>query len=251
MSEDAANSALWEALGAVRDPELDEAITDLGFVGEAVVEDGLAHVRLRLPTFFCAANFAYLMLHDAREAAKAVPGVRQVDVQLDDHFASDELNEGVVNERGFQETFEGLADGELDEIRDIFRRKAFIARQDRLARALMAEGFEVEALTDMRVGQLPDTEATRTYLERRTELGLDVGPQAPFLVNAAGRPVPPDEARVFLRQGRTTRLNIEANAGFCRAVLQARYPSTAGATADEDPVGATAGQPSEQRGATR
>lgn len=225
------SAEIWEALSVVRDPELDESITELGFVGEVAVEDGVARVRLRLPTFFCAANFAYLMVYDAREALKAVPGVRKIDVQLDDHFASDEINEGVATERGFQGTFEGLADGDLDELRRIFRRKALIARQDRLARRLMAEGYEAETLTAMRVGDLPDGEETQEYLRRRAELGVDTGPDAPLLINVAGHAVPAEDARGFLRQGRTTRLSIEANAGFCRAVLQARYrdaPETVG-----------------------
>jgi metal-sulfur cluster biosynthetic enzyme len=48
-----ADPRLWEALRAVRDPELDRPITDLEFVTEATVADGVATVRLRLPTYFC------------------------------------------------------------------------------------------------------------------------------------------------------------------------------------------------------
>ena len=82
-------SAIWDALATVRDPELDEPITDLGFVGSAEVRDGRASVRLRLPTYFCAPNFAYLMVADARDAVRAVPGVVSVDVRLADHFAAE------------------------------------------------------------------------------------------------------------------------------------------------------------------
>ena len=64
------------ALDAVIDPELDEPITDLGFVTEAVVVEGVAAVRLRLPTYFCAANFAYLMVADAHDAVGRAPGLR-------------------------------------------------------------------------------------------------------------------------------------------------------------------------------
>jgi metal-sulfur cluster biosynthetic enzyme len=243
-------SEVWDALSGVRDPELDESITDLGFVSEVVVEGGVARARLRLPTFFCAPNFAYLMVHDACEALRAVPGVREVDVQLGDHFASDEINEGVASERGFQGTFEGLADGELDELRQIFRRKALISRQDRLARALMAEGYDAETLTVMRVGDLPDGEETQEYLHRRAELGIDTSPHAPLLINAAGRPVPAEDARGFLRHGRTTRLSIEANAGFCRAVLQARYPDAPGPAGETSAPPVSGTWPSEQKGAS-
>ena len=58
-----------EALGTVYDPELDEPITTLGFVGSCVVtDDGDVSVRLRLPTPQCAPNFAFLMAADARAA---------------------------------------------------------------------------------------------------------------------------------------------------------------------------------------
>ncbi|MGZ4552967.1 MAG: iron-sulfur cluster assembly protein, partial [Mycobacteriaceae bacterium] len=46
-------------LETVRDPELDEPITSLGFVTSCTISaDGDAQVRLRLPTYFCAPNFA-------------------------------------------------------------------------------------------------------------------------------------------------------------------------------------------------
>ena len=63
------------ALSAVRDPELDEPITTLGFVASCTVSaDGQARVRLRLPTYFCAPNFAFLMVADAYDAVSAVDG---------------------------------------------------------------------------------------------------------------------------------------------------------------------------------
>src|SRR5262245_45441354 len=62
------------ALDAVRDPELDEPITALGFVASCTVSaDGDAQARLRLPTYFCAPNFAFLMVADAYDAMSAVP----------------------------------------------------------------------------------------------------------------------------------------------------------------------------------
>ena len=63
------------ALATVRDPELDEPITALGFVTSCTVSaDGDARVRLRLPTYFCAPNFAFLMVADAYDAVSGVPG---------------------------------------------------------------------------------------------------------------------------------------------------------------------------------
>src|SRR6266699_4875400 len=85
------------ALEAVRDPELDEPITSLGFVASCTVSaDGDVQVRLRLPTYFCAPNFAYLMVADAYDTVSALPGVRNAEVILEDHFASDAINGGVA-----------------------------------------------------------------------------------------------------------------------------------------------------------
>src|SRR5213082_1741854 len=86
-----------DALGAVRDPELDEPVTTLGFVSSCVVSAaGDVRVHLRLPTYFCAPNFAFLMVADAYDAVSAVPGVRHAEIVLDDHFASDAINTGVA-----------------------------------------------------------------------------------------------------------------------------------------------------------
>jgi len=113
-------TALTEALSRVRDPELDEPITDLGFVSELQLEGGRVRARLRLPTYFCAPNFAYLMVADARAALTSVPGVEEAWVTLEDHFASGEINAGVEAVREFSSTFPGQTDGELAELRLLF-----------------------------------------------------------------------------------------------------------------------------------
>ncbi len=121
--------AVLGALSGVRDPELDEPVTDLGFVSDLRISDAAVSVRLRLPTYFCAPNFAYLMVADAREAVLAVPGVRRASVVLEDHYASDELNDNAA----FDDAFPGETEGpNLDELRTTFRRKSFVSRQEQL-----------------------------------------------------------------------------------------------------------------------
>ena len=81
------------ALGTVYDPELDEPITALGFVGACTVSDGgEVAVRLRLPTPQCAPNFAYLMAADARAAVLSVAKVTGVSIVLEDHYTGAEIN---------------------------------------------------------------------------------------------------------------------------------------------------------------
>jgi metal-sulfur cluster biosynthetic enzyme len=216
-------SAVLAALGTVRDPELDESLTALGFVAGLEVDGDTVRARLRLPTYFCAPNFAYLMMADAGTALRAVPGVRQAEVVLDDHFTADEINAGIAQRRSFQESFEGLADDELDELRVLFRRKALVARQQRLVRALLDQGTTVERLGRLRLGDLMPSEELDTYLERRAELGLDVSPEAPLVVDTDGNPIPAELLEGHLRFARLTRVSIEGNAGFCRGLLATRY----------------------------
>ena len=117
-------AGLLAALETVRDPELDEPITALGFVASATVSAaGDAQVRLRLPTYFCAPNFAYLMVADAYDAVTTLPGVRHAEVVLDGHFASDAINGGVAAQAGFAQSFDGEAVGELHQLRADFLRE--------------------------------------------------------------------------------------------------------------------------------
>src|SRR4051795_2400386 len=126
-------SMVVDALGTVYDPELDEPITDLRFVGSCVVgPDGDVSVRLRLPTPQCAPNFAFLMAADASAAVWAVAGVRSVDVVLEDHYTGEEINATVNAGGAFADAFPGETRGELDALRALFQRKALLARQSPL-----------------------------------------------------------------------------------------------------------------------
>lgn len=207
--------AAWAALALVRDPELDRPITELGFVSEVRADGGRVSVRLRLPTYFCAPNFAFLMVDDARRALGRLPGVAGVDVVLDDHFASGEINAGVAGGKGFADTFNGLAAGELGGLRRIFQRKAFLASQERLSVEL--------ADPDVRLGDIPDSAAKDEHVRRRADLGLDCTPAAPLLVDPDGRRVPPMKIGRHLRFARTVRISIEGNEDFCRGLLSTRY----------------------------
>ncbi len=217
------------ALSGVRDPELDEPVTELGFVSELQIEDGFVGVRLRLPTYFCAPNFAYLMVSDAREAVLSVPGVERARIVLDDHYASEEINTGMDDRRGFENTFPGETSGDdLEELRSIFRRKSFVSRQEQLCRALRTAGCSPEELAAMRLGDAPPSQELEKYLERRAELGLDVSDEAPLVVDPDGNPVPEDAVVQHLRFARTVRVSIEGNASVCRGLLATRYGTKEG-----------------------
>jgi metal-sulfur cluster biosynthetic enzyme len=213
------------ALEAVRDPELDEPITTLGFVASCTVSsDGDAQVRLRLPTYFCAPNFAFLMVADAYDAVSALPGVRTTEVVLDDHFASDAINGGVAARAGFARSFDGEAVGELHELRADFLRKAVMAGTDQVCRPLAAAGAGPPELAALTLGQVPPSAVLARLRQRREELGLPAGDDAPLLIDpATGAPLRDDAVPLHLRRAHTTRVSIEANAGICRGMLRHRY----------------------------
>ena len=211
------------ALATVRDPELDEPLTELGFVSACEVAAGGVTVRLRLPTYFCAANFAFLMVADAYDAVSAVPGVRRTEVLLDDHFAADQINGGVAASAGFRDTFGALAAGELDDLRREFLRKAVLAGTDRVCRPL-ARGRTPEQIVALRLGDAPETSDRERLRARRAELGLPAGDDDPLLVDpVTGDRVDADALSPHLGRARLTRLSLEVNGGICRGMLRERY----------------------------
>jgi metal-sulfur cluster biosynthetic enzyme len=218
------------ALDTVRDPELDEPVTTLGFVSSAAVScDGVASVHLRLPTYFCAPNFAFLMVADAYDAVSTVPGVQRAEIVLDDHFASAEINGGVAARAGFASTFGDLAAGGLDQLRRDFLRKAVFAGTDRVCRPLLAAGTAPAALAAMRLGDAPPSPELDRLRARRAELDLPAGDDAPLLVDPeTGAGVVPDGLRMHLGRARLTRVSLEANGGVCRGMLHGRYGSAPG-----------------------
>jgi len=233
VGHDDLTQAVWRALGTVLDPELDEPITTLDFVASCTVSDdgsgnAVVTVRLRLPTFFCAPNFSFLMVADAHDAVSAVDGVSRAEVALDDHHASTEINGGVAAHAGFVETFAGEADAELVELRRYFLEKAVIAGQDRVARPLVDAGAGPDELAALTLGAAPPSADLGRLRERRAALGLPADDDAPLLLHPDGTRVSAAQVPLHLRRARLTRLGIESNGEFCRSFLKTRYADAAG-----------------------
>jgi len=213
------------ALETVRDPELDEPVTSLGFVASCTVSaDGVAEVRLRLPTYFCAPNFAFLMVADAYDAVSGVDGVRRAEVVLEDHFASDAINGGVAARAGFVQSFDGLAVDELDTLRADFVRKAVLAGTDRVCRPLLVAGRTTDDLAELTLGDVPPSADRERLRARRAELGLPATDDSALLVDAVtGEAIGAQALPLHLRKARLTRVSAEANSGVCRGMLRTRY----------------------------
>jgi metal-sulfur cluster biosynthetic enzyme len=204
-------SRVLEALATVYDPELDEPVTTLGFVGSCVVSgDGDVAVRLRLPTPQCAPNFAFLMAADAAHAVQSVDGVSAVSVVLEDHYTGEEINAAVNRGESFGDAFPGETEGELAALRELFQRKALLARQAQL--------LDSPART---LGELSGPGADRVRALRRA-LGIDASDAAPPFVLGDGTPVEASDMR-FRRMASLTALSLETNGGMCRDLLRVRY----------------------------
>lgn len=216
------------ALEEVRDPELDQSIVELGFVADAAVENGEVRVALRLPTYWCAANFSFLMVSDARRVLARLPGVKEVTVELVEHFAAEAINAGVAADRSFCESFPDEAEADLEELRHRFARKGLAARLHRLCDTLVAGGYTLEEIVSLRIGDLPATEEAAAYLRRRRELSLSVAPEAPLLIDEESAPLEPRRAKVTLAWGRTVAASLDGNAAYCLGLLATRY-ATVGA----------------------
>ena len=219
--------AVLAALSTVRDPELDEPITTLGFVASCVVScEGHAVVRLRLPTYFCAPNFAFLMVADAYDAVTAVPGVTAAEVVLEDHFASDQINAGVAARAGFVASFDGEAVDELGDLRAQFLRKAVMAGTDTVCRPLLAAGVSQAELMVLTLGAVPASAELDRLRQRRAELNLPAGDDAPLLIDPqTGARIDAAAVPLHLRKARVTRAGIEADTSICSGMFRVRYPA--------------------------
>ena len=84
-------------LARVTDPELDEAITEMGFVEAVRIEDAAngkqaVTVEFRLPTYWCSQNFAFLMAEGIVREVSSLPWVARATVRLADHMNAEEVN---------------------------------------------------------------------------------------------------------------------------------------------------------------
>jgi metal-sulfur cluster biosynthetic enzyme len=223
---------ILDALATVTDPELDEPITELGFVRSVFIDDDGVTVHLRLPTAFCSPNFAYLMASDALDALRALDEVGQVRVLLDDHHDSEKINAGLAADAGYLGTFGDEAEESLVELRNVFWRKAHAAAMERAVGAMLRQTpLDVEWIGRLTLRDLPEDKTKAALLRRRYAIGLSNCPNSRVLVDDEGKAIPLEAVPLRLRFAKSVRISMEGNAHFCRGLLATRY-------ADDEPEGA-------------
>lgn len=215
-------------ISAVRDPEIDETVAALDFIVGLDIEDDVVTVSLRLPTFWCPANFVFLMAQDMRDAVAALAWVKGFRLKLVDHFAADEINRGVNEGQSFRQVFP-QASQDLGDLKRSFDEKTFLMRQGALLEALRKAGLAPEFLAHARLGEI-ERECTRgdkdlarlwsAYLEKRAVIGLAAGPSEPVSVDVHGQPI--NDLIAHLRAIRGITTNASANGEMCRMLVAAR-----------------------------
>lgn len=224
---------LWESLEAVTDPELDEPITDMGFVERAeVIGSKRVEVEFRLPTYWCSPNFAFLMAFGIRAEVCALPWVHVARVTLNDHCFGEEVNEGVNSGRPFEQVFAQYCDGaDLAGVVETFRAKAFDRRQEVMLLALQAKGLNEDEIVSMALGEFDRTEMKGEEEERQKpryrELLLDQGlaenPGDLAFPTWDGQAIGAAELATHLTKLKGTRINMEFNGAMCRGLAATRY----------------------------
>jgi hypothetical protein len=130
----------------------------------------------------------------------------------------------VAGGAGFTQAFPGeTQDDDLDALRELFRRKALVARQARLCEELLAGGATPEEVTARRVRDLPDVPDARRCLALRRHLGIPGDDDSPAFVLPGGEPVAAGELGRWLRRARLVRTSLDVNGGICRSLLEIRH----------------------------
>jgi metal-sulfur cluster biosynthetic enzyme len=222
------------ALARVCDPELDEPVTDLRFIEQVTIAaSGAVSVMFRLPTYWCAANFAFLMADDMRREVSAVPWVTSVTVTLGEHMYAEKINHGLAAGLSFRDTFGTDASGELDELRQNFLVKAFQRRQEALLRHLLAEGLDAASLVALSLPGLNALALTdagaalrQRFLERRSVCAWR-GDDAAF-TDTRGSRLTAADLPAYLQAAARVGINTEFNGALCRGLLAARFDEPVG-----------------------
>jgi metal-sulfur cluster biosynthetic enzyme len=230
MTRDDRTDEVWVALGQVTDPEIDESVTGLEFVTRVEVEAGnRVSIEFRLPTYWCAPNFAFLMASDMRDVVEELPWVEQVSVELLDHFSAALINRSVALKQDFREAFPGETDGDLTQIRQTFLGKSYQRRQELLMRHLLRMRVDASWLiraTWRGLKQLSlDKEGISLrdlylFAWRRIHSSSDQDPLAFTTVDR--RPLNLDELKDYLRLITGVRRTAEFNGLVCSSLLIAR-----------------------------
>jgi metal-sulfur cluster biosynthetic enzyme len=222
---------IWSALESVTDPEIDESVVSLDFVSEVKIdENNGVQIEFRLPTYWCAPNFAFLMASDMRDAISELHWVGEVTVKLVDHFSAGLINRGVARKQDFRDAFPGETDGDLSALRQKFLVQAYQRRQELLLKHLFDQGYNPISILGLRLSELlslaldqQGTALRRLYLFVWRKIHPDACEEAIAFTTSEGTPVDPRDLKDYLRKIAGARRNAAFNGFICRSLLAERH----------------------------
>ncbi len=220
-----------QALGDVCDPEIDQPVWDLGFISELAVTGTHVGVVLRLPTYWCAPNFSYIMMEDIHEAISNLSWVEDINITLTDHESGAALTEGIARGTSFSGVFPTQSSGDLKALREKFQEKAFYARQKAVLDLLLPTGGTLDTWVPgswrIAIQVLEHTPSGRQTLQRYEKIcrhfSLPVGEDDPLVITVQGERVLPADFAQHRRKIRLITVNMESNQHICQGLLQVRY----------------------------
>jgi metal-sulfur cluster biosynthetic enzyme len=230
---DAPLEQVWARLDLVMDPELDEPVTDMGFIETvSITGPGEVSVSFRLPTYWCSPNFAFLMAEGIKREVEALPWVVRAVVTLQDHMAAEEMNAAINSGASFGSVFADLHPGEdLSALREKFDQKAFQRRQEVVIKALRAQGYSPEdvvamSLVDFAMIGFDDAEAARQrdrYMALLLAKSLAANPGDRAFPTYQGAPIAAEGFTTYMGLLRSVRINMEFSGSLCRGLKASRY----------------------------
>ncbi|MDZ4310712.1 MAG: iron-sulfur cluster assembly protein [Cypionkella sp.] len=227
---------VWARLDLVMDPELDEPVTDMGFIEAVSITSppdqniSTVHVSFRLPTYWCSPNFAFLMAEGIKRQIETLPWVGQAVVTLQDHMAAEEMNAAVNAGASFGAVFAELhPDENLAALREKFDIKAFQRRQEVVIKAMLAMGFLPNEILTMpralvEIAEFADPDAVRQkarYLAILDEKHLAPSPRDLAFPTYQGTRI--DDYPQYMDLLRAVRINMEFSGSLCRGLKRSRY----------------------------
>ena len=234
--DDAQLNQIWARLDLVMDPELDEPVTDMGFIEAVSVtwpapgqNTSTVHVTFRLPTYWCSPNFAFLMAGDIKREIEVLPWVGQAVVTLHDHMAAEEMNAAINSGASFGSVFADLQpDEDLSALREKFDVKAFQRRQEVVIKALISRGCLPAEIVAMPRTLLEATDLADDAARQKTRYLAILGQKnlSPDLQDLAfptyqGSPI--TDYAAYMGLLRSVRINMEFSGSLCRGLKRSRY----------------------------
>lgn len=213
-------------ISAVRDPEIDETAGELDFVVGVEVAEGDVAVSIRLPSYWCPANFAWLMAQDMRKAVLALPWVTGFRLELIDHFAEAQISRAISDGLTFEAAFPTRAVGDLTVLQRDFATKAMLMRQASLIVALRNFGMDDAAICAAAIRTfdlLDDTSIAALWaavMEKRREAGIPHDTDRPAICDARGLAIA--DLGAHLREIRRVSTSAAASGEMCRMLVAGR-----------------------------